>query len=214
MESKNNLETWSGKKALEYYDHQTVSPLEKEIFLKYFRGKVLDLGSGRGRLTHYFHEQGFEVIGIEIVKEMVELSKKRYPHINFFFGTASQLNFKNNSFDSIYFNALDFIQPTKERINALKEISRVSKKDGIIIFNLHIYNFLKPRFWLRNFFKKTIFKRYKYEKGDIGEFYVYYSLAKNHIRLIEKNTSLKFLKIVKRMPRDTCPYFIFVNRSS
>lgn len=206
---QNNLETWNGKKSVEYYKKEHISPIEKSVLDNYFKGKTLDLGSGCGRLTKYLADRGLDVIGVEIVNEMVDISKKRYPKIPFFVGDATHLKFKDASFDSIYFNAIDFIYPKEKRVLALREISRVLKKDGTLVLNLHVFSLLKPRFILRNLLKKTLFSQYKYEKGDIGELYVFYASKKRHIKIVEAITGLRFNKIIMRRSRDSCPYFVF-----
>lgn len=43
--------------------------------------KVLDLGFGDGRNTAFLIEQGYEVYGIEITKEIVDLTAKRLANL-------------------------------------------------------------------------------------------------------------------------------------
>jgi 2-polyprenyl-3-methyl-5-hydroxy-6-metoxy-1,4-benzoquinol methylase len=49
-------------------------------------GKVLDLGCGGGQpLTAYFADKGFDVTGVDISHEMIEIAKTQIPKGRFFF---------------------------------------------------------------------------------------------------------------------------------
>ncbi|MFX0138381.1 MAG: class I SAM-dependent methyltransferase [Candidatus Hodarchaeota archaeon] len=142
-----NLQTYSDFRAVEVYSYKKhLFPEEEEIFNKYLeKGKfVLDLGCGTGRTTHYLHEKGLCVKGIDISKSMIEGAKKINPEIDFEIGDARKLNIPSESLDYVLFsfNGLDYIHPEKSRLQAINEINRVLKENGLFIFSSH------NRLWL------------------------------------------------------------------
>ncbi len=78
--------------------------------------KILDLGCGVGRTTKPLYDLGYNVIGVEIIKEMIDLAKKKYPNIDFRVGDACNLKFKDAEFDIVFFsfNGMDYIFPEKK----------------------------------------------------------------------------------------------------
>lgn len=95
---------------------------------------VLDAGCGYGRDSNQLTQRGLNVTGLDIVRELVELAKKDYPHINFIQGDMLDLPFSNQTFDGIWSYAsllhFDTIFKTK---TALHEFNRVLKTEGILL---------------------------------------------------------------------------------
>ena len=68
------------------YANRNLRPVEADILVRYretLSGRVLELGSGAGRLTGYLAEIAAEVRGIDISPEMVAYSRRRYPRAHF-----------------------------------------------------------------------------------------------------------------------------------
>ena len=49
---------------------------EEYLIKKYFKGRVLVLGCGAGRTLLPIQEKGFEVVGIDLNRSMIEEAKK------------------------------------------------------------------------------------------------------------------------------------------
>ncbi len=83
---------------------------------------VLDLGCGPGFSMEYFKNKGYNVVGIDILKEMVE--KARKAGLNAILGDMRNLKeyFPASSFDYIVsISAIQWITKNKKHVHALAE---------------------------------------------------------------------------------------------
>lgn len=86
---------------------------------------ILDAGVGTGRFAKPLQDSGFEVIGVDIAKKMIDKAVERGVH-NLIRSDACFLPFKDNTFDvTVCVHLLHLISEWKM---ALKEICRVTRK--------------------------------------------------------------------------------------
>ena len=128
--------------------------------------RVLDLGCGNGRLFDFFKDKKVTYIGIDSSSKLISKAKEKYGN---YFKTADILSlpFSNNYFDSIWSIAVFHHIPSKElRLEALKEIRRVLKKDGKVIITC--WNLYQVRY-LKLLFKFTLSKLFRKSKLDFKD---------------------------------------------
>src|SRR3989344_4193757 len=107
------------KKYAEYYDKFNIGKYYAnevdliESVLKKFGvsgNKILDLGCGTGLHEKEFSKRGYDVTGLDLSEEMIEIAKKRNPEYKFFIGDMS--NFEvGEKFDAVItmFSALGYL---------------------------------------------------------------------------------------------------------
>lgn len=151
------IREFSEPKIIAFYRIKALEGLwigESEIINRYFTKKhatVLDLGCGSGRTTIPLHVLGFRVTGVDLTEAMIraakEIASSENLDIPYQIGDATALVFEDNSFDYILFSNQGWTQiPGKEnRLTALKEMRRVLKPGGILVFTAH------PRWLNREF---------------------------------------------------------------
>lgn len=110
--------------------------------------RVLDIACGTGDSSITLYKRGFNVIGIDIAEEMLNIAKRKnatlklYKNLalpEYILANADSLPFKDNSFFAV---TISFgIRNFENREKALKEIYRVLQPGGI----LAILEFAKPR---------------------------------------------------------------------
>lgn len=116
--------------------------------------KILDVGAGTGKYSIALSQMGYNITAVELVKKNLSVLKQNAPHIPAFQGNALNLKkFKDESFDAvILFGPMYHLFGKENKIKALEEAKRVTKKGGII-FVAHIlasYAILKHGFMDKN----------------------------------------------------------------
>ncbi len=164
------------------------------------KGKILDAGCGEGRFARYFIEKGFNLIGMDFSEEYVRLAKKKIGKGKFVVGSVTNIPFKDNSFDYIF--TVDVLQHVPDLRQALSELYRVLKKEGVLIvvdknkFGLHrrylvphrlIQKYRELTQWRYKGFKERWFNPEKFTKTLLTQF-----KEVKQVYLIEKNKSRLF----------------------
>lgn len=95
------------------------------------QSKVLDIGSGSGRVCRFFGEKQVEYTGIDISGSEIALAKQACPDKRFVQGSMLDLPFKDQEFDVVFMVAsLHHLISEEERLKALTEARRVLKSGG------------------------------------------------------------------------------------
>lgn len=71
------------KKYYDVYKDDTSDFLYIDKLLKFCNNKILDLGCGMGHYSKYINKKGFEVVGVEFSKSMLEIAKENTKNIKY-----------------------------------------------------------------------------------------------------------------------------------
>lgn len=144
-----NRSVYESDDVVQGYQSIQLQPPEIVIFFKYkeaiFNNKLLDIGCGTGRTTHYLSKFTNQYRAIDYSQSMVDTCKLTYPTVEVTKNNVQDLSeFVNNSFDTVLFsyNGIDYIDHDS-RIQGIKEIHRVLKDGGLFIFSTHNRDNLK-----------------------------------------------------------------------
>lgn len=158
--------------------------------------KVLEIGVGTGNLAKRFLSSGYDLIGIDQSREMLNVAKKKLPHLRLRLGEFLKIPYGNNTFDLIVSTyAFHHLRDEEKRI-AINEMVRVLRKNGrIVLGDLMFENDIK---------KEEIYSTLAHEElAEIED--EYYS----NIHMLRETFSrydmhLRFIKI------DTLNYIVVV----
>lgn len=93
--------------------------------------RVLDLGAGTGTSAAQFARDGADVVACDFSPGMIAQGRRRYPHLTFVQGDATDLPFADAEFDAVTISfALRNVQGTER---ALREMLRVTKPGGHLV---------------------------------------------------------------------------------
>lgn len=193
-----------------YYNRDTydsrVWGLEKivitKILKKYFSEDVdsyLDFACGTGRVCEYLEDRAKNSTGVDVTEEMLRIARGRCKKTEFVLNDITENNaLISKRFDLItgfrfFLNAED-----KLKHSALKEVSRMLKKEGVFIINIHgNKNSIRHLpFLVRNILDKRILLN----EMSIGELEKY--LKKYNLKIVEIH-GLSFMPVIfaKMLPR-------------
>src|SRR3972149_9325960 len=107
---------------------------------------ILEAGCGLGRWLIPLANKGYNVTGIEIENEAVEIIKKTVTskNINIVQGDIFKMPFANKSFDLILsLGVLEHFEDKKIQNKAIAEHIRVLKDDGVFLITVPYFSFLR-----------------------------------------------------------------------
>lgn len=156
-------------------------------------GKVLEIGSGTGKDASALIKMGYQYIGTDASKELLEIAQERNPGARFVHRSVENLDFPENNFDGFWI-AATLLHIPKEKIDGvLRVIHKQIKSGGVGFISV---------------------KQGKGEKEDeeTGRWFAYYSedefrklfesnnykVIESRIKPTEKNTWLIFFVKVQK----------------
>lgn len=97
--------------------------------------KIIDIGAGTGRYSVALANEGYDVTAVELVKYNLGILKQKNSLVKAYQGNALKLSrFNDESFDiTILFGPMYHLIKFEDKVKALKEAARVTKKGGVIL---------------------------------------------------------------------------------
>lgn len=134
--------------------------LEKEALsamLKHFPNakRILDVGCGTGHFTRWYHQLGYETVGLDISPIMLNVAIQLWQG-PFYNAPAEKIPFDDQTFDVISFVTCTEYMPDLHRV--LREARRVSRQ-GVIIGLLNKWSFPTVRRKIQVWLGKNPFYR-------------------------------------------------------
>jgi SAM-dependent methyltransferase len=118
-------------------------PLDRQLLDRFAAsvqglGPACDLGCGPGHVARYLHEQGVQVMGLDLSAEMVELARRLNPGIEFRQGNMVSLDIDDGTSGGIVAFYSIIHVPRAEIAVALAEMSRVLRPGGLLLLAFHV----------------------------------------------------------------------------
>lgn len=112
--------------------------------------KVLDVACGTGRMLPVIFSQDKEIdyTGLDTSDEMTSILLKKAKNLGvekkmkLKIGDATKIPFKDESFDLVFSYHLLWHLPKEEQEKIIKEMIRVTKREGVVIFDILNENFI------------------------------------------------------------------------
>lgn len=106
-----------------------------ELIRRYCKGtQALDFGCGAGRSTQFIKSLGFEVTGADISKALLKEARRLDPETAYLEIRKGQIPVEQKTYDLVFSSFVFLCMESLEMmIDALKEIARIMKDDGIFI---------------------------------------------------------------------------------
>ena len=97
--------------------------------------KIIDIGAGTGRYSIPLKEEGYDVTAVELVKHNIKQIEQKNKNIKTILGNAKDLSMiEDNTYNlTLLFGPMYHLITEEDKLQALKEAKRITKKDGIIM---------------------------------------------------------------------------------
>jgi tRNA (uracil-5-)-methyltransferase TRM9 len=177
------------------FRHRTIFRKELEELAGQWRGgRLLNAGCGHGPDFVPFKE-GFELYGVDISGEMLEMARKyaeKYEfNVNLALADARQMPYHDGFFDyAIAVATFHHIESEEARLKALTELKRVLRPGGEVFIT--VWNKWQPRFWFR---KKDVWIPWKTKGKTLYRYYHLFSYGE-----LEKTVKKAGFEVVKSYP--------------
>ncbi len=118
-------------------------PLDRHLLNRFAeamrgRGLVADLGCGPGHVARYLHDQGVEMLGVDLSPAMIRFARERNPEMEFCVGDMRALDLRDGALAGIVaFYSLIHIAP-EEHPRTLGEFRRVLVPGGLLLLGFHV----------------------------------------------------------------------------
>ena len=130
-----SYDSWYADRRGAMYDR-----LEKKLIASFLatgteERKLLEIGCGTGHWSRFFSQYGFEVIGFDISKRMINTAlQKGIPNVSFHVGDGHLLPFQDGTFDiTAAITTLEFVRDAEI---VLQEMIRCTRKPGRILLGM------------------------------------------------------------------------------
>lgn len=90
--------------------------------------RVIDLGCGSGIFTYLLGQRGYDVAGLDISPKLLELARRKYPHLQFHEGDVEALPYEEGSVDGVLLSGIVHHLPDARLCAA--EVMRVLRPKG------------------------------------------------------------------------------------
>ena len=164
--------------------------------------KIIDIGAGTGRYSVALANEGYDVTAVELVKYNLGILKQKNSLVKAYHGNALKLSrFNDESFDiTILFGPMYHLIKFEDKVKALKEAARVTKKGGVILvayvmneFSVITYGF-KENNIIELIESGKIDEKYRVKPGE-DDLYDYVRLEDIN-RINDEVTEVERLKII------------------
>ena len=135
--TRDNKEYWTSRwadiPADNPMENHTVYPLKyAELIVHDTDGQILEAGCGAGRILRYYHERGYNIIGIDFIKIAIDKLKQIDPTLKVEVGDITNLRFHDGAFKYVLafglYHNFDFAGAKR----AVAETHRVLKTGGLV----------------------------------------------------------------------------------
>ncbi len=157
--------------------------------------KILEAGCGMGRWVIPLSQENYDVTGIEIEEEALNVIKENYSakNLTLVHGDIFEMNLQNNSFDVVLsLGVLEHFEDQTIQKKAIREHMRVMKDDGILLITVPHLSFVRFIFHIPFLALVSLAHKIKNKKHYFAE----YRYDQNEFERILKDCNLKVIDIV------------------
>lgn len=129
-------------------DDESYSRQLKQISIYKDKGRILDIGCGRGFFLNRMKQSGWSAFGVELNKEMALYGKEKFG-LDIFCGTLQEVRFFDAFFDVV--NLRHVLEHLLSPYQTLTHIHRILKQDGIVVITVPNFDGFQRKIFGRHY---------------------------------------------------------------
>jgi len=195
---KGSLSEWAKESGKDYmYDE-----IQQIAFVTKNYGKGLDIGSGKGTLSILLAKRGINMIALDLLKKMNDLTRENAKRegvsslVTPMLGNFFDAKFKDQEFDFIVSSAIPELYENFFPI--LDKMTRILKEDGEIVL-MFMSGAKIPLHWMKKAFKDNPRYKYIHDIRLILDNLETYGLYCDGIKYFEYRYLLNYNKLIRRI---------------
>ncbi|MFS4494649.1 class I SAM-dependent DNA methyltransferase [Maribacter sp. 2308TA10-17] len=190
-----------------------------KILSKYKKVNLLEIGSGTGNLAIYFEKNGYNYCGLDLSKEMVEISKRKLPSSKFIEGDMKTFA-TESTVDSIIITGrtISYLLSNKDLMSAFTRIYKNLEIGGILSFDFIDASRFIPRIKEgEEITHEVVYKGVKYKRKSKWELNLKEGMDFVWEAGYSKKAGNKYLKIsddtsiIRTFTKDEIEIFLLIN---
>src|SRR6266498_4744111 len=143
QDTQNSYDQVAREYAEKFKDEMDDKPFDRDCLDRLARevgdlGPICDMGCGPGQIARYLHRKGVTTLGVDLSPAMVAEAQRLNPEIPFHQGDMLALSDPDHSWGGIAAFYCIIHIPREQIVDALCEMKRVLKPDGILLVTFHI----------------------------------------------------------------------------
>jgi len=131
-----------------YYD-ELMAGVPYELWVRYVKGlldrmccrprSILDVACGTGNVSELFCEAGYDVVGIDIAPEMIEVAKAKRSRVEYHVQDVAELDLGGRKFDLAVslFDSLNYITDLEKLAEGIRRVGEHLVDGGVFIFDVN-----------------------------------------------------------------------------
>ena len=143
LNTQNSYDQVATEYAEKFKDEMDDKPFDRDCLDRLSRevgrlGPICDMGCGPGQTARYLHRQGVDTLGVDLSPRMIAEAQRLNPEIHFHQGNMLALPDADNSWGGIAAFYCIIHIPREQIVNALREMKRVLKPNGVLLITFHM----------------------------------------------------------------------------
>jgi len=166
-----------------YHHNSLIERFSQYLQTNFNNPSILEIGPGSGFMLNHFSEKRFKTTAIDISSKIIEISRRKFSHINYVHSDFLRYNFSNEKFSGIFANSVLHLFQREKIEMAFDKIYTILEDSGCFYFSIPLFDEFKEEVIKRGAKEDSVLEyRTRYTKEELTNI-----LSDSRFNLIEES---------------------------